>query len=81
MKDYGTVEWEGKELVIMQAAHITRRLGADGNGYIIECDVYKAWAIDEDEKDYDIVWQIVNPDAEDESDCCNWDEFEVYKLY
>lgn len=38
---------------------------------------YRAHAVDEDGNDYDIRWDIVNIDGDDESDACDWDCFSV----
>lgn len=37
-------------------------------------DQYQAHAVDADDKEYLIIWDVVNEDVEDESDACDWDE-------
>ena len=35
---------------------------------------YEAAAEDDNGNDYRVIWEISNPDAEDESDACAWSE-------
>ena len=49
-----------------------------------QCQTYSAPLVCPEDPEYPediagkIVWDIINPDSEDESDACNWDEFSVY---
>ena len=57
------LEWEGVELRTIQ------------NPYLND-DTYKATAIDHNDDEYEIVWEINHPDfdsLEDESEACDWD--------
>lgn len=37
-------------------------------------DTYTAPALDQENNEYEIEWAVVNPEAVDESDTCQWDE-------
>lgn len=57
------IEWEGIELRTIQDPYL-----AD--------DVYKSVAVDSDNNEYEITWEINHPDfenLEDESEACDWD--------
>lgn len=41
---------------------------------------YCAQAIDKFENNYEICWQVINSNCEDESDACNWESYIVRKL-
>jgi hypothetical protein len=44
---------------------------------------YEAHALDEDENEYMIYWPVINHnyhDGGDESDACDWDDYEITKL-
>lgn len=45
-----------------------------------EEDVYCAWAEDSDGYEYRILWDIINPDCEDESEACDWTIYTVERL-
>jgi len=89
-KQFGTVEFEGKKLYLIQQAYADQKYD-----YI----VYRATAIDEDGNDYLVEWNTVegwedhkigedgfcivdgcNGWCEDESNACDWDEYTVKKL-
>lgn len=71
-KDFGSVEIEGKEYVLVQDAYLD---GMDANA------AYFAAAIkidDEPDEDgyvplYKVEWNIVNPETEDAGDACDWE--------
>lgn len=63
MKDYEKVTFEGKEYTLTQEAYYQAGEGK-----------YTASAIDAEGNEYNVWWTITNPDAEEESDMCNWDE-------
>ena len=76
-QDHGMVRLMGtdKILILTQVAFIDRDF-AKG----LERDVYRAHAVDSDGADYMVTWEITNPDADDDSDACNWDMYGVRKL-
>ncbi|WP_147802464.1 hypothetical protein [Alkalicoccus halolimnae] len=37
-------------------------------------DTYKADALDQEDNKYEIEWAVVNPEAVDESEVCEWNE-------
>ena len=45
------------------------------DAYVETKETYAAVAIDESGSAYWITWEITNPDAQDESDKCDWDNF------
>lgn len=64
------IEWEGMELRTTQDPYVA----ADG-------DTYKASAVDEENNEYNVIWEITDYETSDESDACNWDEpIKVIKL-
>jgi hypothetical protein len=70
-QEFGTVKYRGKELSLQQQPFLSHRLGKD---------IYKAWALDEDENEYEVIWDINNPEGEDESEACDWEEYSVQAL-
>jgi hypothetical protein len=71
-KHFGTVIFEGRLLYLQQDAYLDN----DANGEA----AYFASAIDEKEEFmYEIKWQIINEDCQDESDACDWDKYYVRK--
>ncbi|MGG3987467.1 hypothetical protein [Bacillus smithii] len=63
-------EWEGKELRTVQDPYVSD----DG-------DTYTAVAIDENNNEYQVYWEVINSDTTDESETCDWDKpIEVVKL-
>ena len=67
-KDYGTLNHKGKTLTLMQDA------------YLDTDNFYTAHAIDDDDNDYQIFWEIITHDCDDQSDACNWNDYSVKKL-
>lgn len=78
-KEYGTVTVNGMAVNILQLPYI------DG-------DVYRAVGMTDDQIEaaggidnvvlpcdahYQLTWDIINPDAEDESDACDWDDVDA----
>jgi len=78
IKEYGEVEYNGKQIALTQYPWIDNE-GING------CVVYRAYAIDDDGNQYQVVWElkedllITDEFPEDESECCNWDVYEVYE--
>jgi hypothetical protein len=54
------IERDGKELRTTQDPYIDRGM-------------YKAIAVDEDDKEYEVKWEITNHETTDESETCDWD--------
>lgn len=57
------IEVEGREYRTTQDPYIND----DGSQY-------QAHAVDVDNNEYIIVWEVTNAETEDESEACNWDE-------
>ena len=53
-------DFEGMELRTVQDPYI------DG-------DIYRAIAVDPEDNEYEVKWEITNPDTTDESESCDWD--------
>jgi len=74
-KGYGTVESDGKTIHILQNPYIT------GDGYrsvgMTDEQIEEAGGLDEItlgvDHHYTIMWDIIKPDCEDESEACDWD--------
>lgn len=81
-KDYGTVTYNGKTLILVQDAYISET-DLTYNGLIYQALAVDPVNFDEEESDdhmYMVYWHVTadNPDeVEDEADMCNWDEYEV----
>ena len=78
IKEYGEVEYNGKQIALTQYPWIDN----DGtSGHV----VYRSYAIDAEGNQYQVVWElkegllITDEFPEDESECCNWDVYEVYE--
>lgn len=56
------IEFEGKELRTTQDPHISD----DG-------ETYKAHAVDVENNEYIITWEVTNAETTDESESCDWD--------
>jgi hypothetical protein len=48
--------------------------------YIYTDELYRACALDKDENEYIITWSITNPECQDESEACDWDNYRVRKV-
>ena len=72
--DYGTVDYKNKTLKIMQLPY------ADSIGHSCDREVYRAIAEDEQGEEFEIIWDVINPEREDQSECCDWSEFSVRKI-
>lgn len=71
---FGTIKMDGGKLVFLtQQAYLA---GTNENPR------YQAAAIDADGNDYQVTWTPYENfmEFEDESDCCDWDKFEVLAL-
>lgn len=70
-KNFGSVEFEGRDLWLQQEPY------ADGNH---DEPYYSCHACDDAGDDYMIRWPVIDIDAADESDACDWDDYTVRKL-
>lgn len=66
---YGCVEYEGKTLYMTQNPFASSRTD--------RLTEYEAAAKDDEGNCYNIFWPIVDEFAEDESDACDWEDYEV----
>jgi hypothetical protein len=74
--DYVTVNYKGLDLKLMQEPYINDQMLS---GVQRRC-VYEALAIDDNDDEYMVTWNVINLDCEDESEACNWDKFTVTAL-
>jgi len=62
----------------MKKIKLTQEAYACGGEYRISASImvlrnwYQASATDADGNEYTVIWDVANPDAEDESDMCDW---------
>lgn len=63
LSEYGSVLFEGEEYELTQQAHYCESAG----------DEYTAHAFDKNGDEYYVYWDIINPDAEEEENMCDWD--------
>jgi len=70
--DYGTVQHNGKELTITEQPYPHTAV----DNYIVS-DCYQAIAEDDEGNEYMVRWDIIDSDAEDESDACDWEKYSV----
>lgn len=70
-ENFGTVEFENKELTLTQEAFADSDFS---NGY--ESTVYKAHAVDNEGNEYKVYWTPVDnlDEITDESEACDWTE-------
>lgn len=61
--NHGTVTHNGKTITLTQDAYIT------SNG---SRDYYRAHAVDANQNEYYILWDIIDADCDDESNACDW---------
>ena len=61
--NHGTVTHNGKTFTLTQDAYIT------SNG---SRDYYRAHAVDANQNEYYILWDIIDADCDDESNACDW---------
>ena len=66
---HGTYEHNGKLLYLIQQPYPSDIIGEE--------DCYTATALDHAGRDYRLVWPVANPDADDGSDACDWDDYKV----
>lgn len=56
------IEWDGKTLKTTQDPYISD----DG-------EVYTAHAVDAEDNEYILAWEVIDPEITDESSICDWD--------
>lgn len=66
-KNFGELEYKGFILTLQQDPYL------DGT---FDKPVYRASAKCEHDCDYMVEWDVIT-DSDDESDCCDWDDFRV----
>jgi hypothetical protein len=71
-KENGSVEFEGKELACLSQAYVDQ----DFN-YAPALTYYTCKARDEEGNYYRVMWQMTNEEAEEEENCCDWDDYSV----
>lgn len=71
-EEYGTVDYEGLKLTLIQHAYFDHR-------YDVDEDCYTAIAIDHKENQYRVFWDIINNDCEDEGEACDWNVYTIMK--
>jgi hypothetical protein len=77
VKQYGTYTKDGVDYAITQNPYISYCAGYS-TPYMVNGETYYvAHGYDRDGNDVRLIWEITNPNTEDESDACDWDEFVV----
>jgi hypothetical protein len=66
--DYGTVTMRGRKYSLTQNAYLD-----DDHSVTPPRAIYRATAVDEHGEGYEITWDIICPECEDESDACDWE--------
>jgi len=69
--DYGTVNYNGKELKITQAPYPSDWIGEE--------DYYTSYIEDDEGNGYKVLWPITRPDCEDQSEACDWEDYKILK--
>lgn len=64
---FGEVQHEGKTITLTQQPYL-------------HADTYRASGVDAAGDLYQVDWAITNPDAEDESDACDWNDYTVQHI-
>lgn len=72
-RKYGYLIYNGVEITLKQDPYCDTYFG-DGN----QRPAYFAKGEGDDGHDYCLMWEMIH-DVEDESECCNWEEFTVRK--
>ncbi len=76
-QEYGKYTKDGEDYVLTQNPFIDYVAG-HSNGYVVQGnDYYFAHGYDREGNAVRLIWDITNPETEDESEACDWDEFEV----
>jgi hypothetical protein len=79
-KEFGEYNNGGEEYAIAQYPYIDTVAGSS-NEYVTQGESYYfALGYDREGNAYRLIWEITNPDTEDESEACDWDEFEAQPI-
>lgn len=86
-ENYGTFKYQDKFLTLTQEPYAdtdftSQEEVVDEHGYaeLVNQCVYFAHAIDEEEEEYKVRWEIIDHEAEEECDACDWDIYTIRKL-
>jgi len=71
-KENGVFEYKNKTLRLIQDAYQSKLCGHENE--------YTALAIDNGGRLYNVVWDIIDFEAENREDTCNWDKYAVGKI-
>ena len=72
---FGAYHKNGLSYCIEQSPYLSYVAGST-NGYVIQGETYyRAFGYDSIGNGYYFWWEIINPEAEDESDACDWNNF------
>jgi hypothetical protein len=66
--NHGSIDYDGAILQLEEEAYAS---GPPDDPH------YEAMATDDEGNFYKIRWEIINPQAEDESESCDWDTFTI----
>jgi hypothetical protein len=66
-----SIQYNGKKLMPIENAYLYHAKDDPLHA------VYTTIAIDGGGKQYVVEWEIVNLDADDEADCCDWSQYTV----
>lgn len=73
MSSFGTVQHNGKTLTLTQEACLA--LSGD-----LKTPVYLAHAMDDDDKEYTVKWQVKDVQCENEPDACAWSKYTIIEM-
>lgn len=71
-----TIKYNGLELRLTQDPYIEDLMLSGMQRKV----VYQAHAVDENDDEYIIIWNVIDLSCEDESEACDWDKFTVKAL-
>jgi len=70
--DFGIVDFCGEKLEIIQNPYASSNIGEE--------DYYTAEAQCINGQLYKVLWKITNADCEDESDACDWNNYDIVRV-
>jgi hypothetical protein len=73
--NHGTVRHNDQTLDLLQDPYRDHRFYND-----CDLDGYFASAVDDQDNEYLVFWEIANDQAEDESEACDWTDYVVFKI-
>ena len=74
---YGTYTKDGVDYTITQNPYVDHVAGSTTPYVVSGENYYFAHGFDRQGNPVRLIWEIVNPEAEDESDACDWEDFTV----